>query len=315
MAIDSLKLIRHIERFTEQTPITADVFLTNFCNNKCPYCTYHRWSLDPGARYMAYEDFVRYSTRLFELGVKGIILTGGGEPTINPDFDQITKWLENNGIRYGINTNFNVFKDFSPTYLKVSLDGYDEQSYKLKRGVHAYSRVIENIKKYRENGKHKDTSFGVQIVVNDLSEIERFYEGVKGLDVDYIVYRPIESTYRCAYTDNDVQTTIPVLMKHIQSIARLDKRVVMNSKWTQLDVFPKQCSANWAQIALDEKGNVIYCCHKPYEVVGHIMDENILEKKRQFKTDISKCDVPCRLTASNLIQEYLSKPMKDDCFV
>lgn len=315
MAIDSLKLIRHIERFTEQTPITADIFLTNFCNNKCPYCTYHCWSLDPGARYMAYEDFVRYSTRLFELGVKGIILTGGGEPTINPDFDQITKWLENNGIRYGINTNFNVFKDFSPTYLKVSLDGYDEQSYKLKRGVHAYSRVIENIKKYRENGKHKDTSLGVQIVVNDLSEIERFYEGVKGLDVDYIVYRPIESTSRCTYTDNEVQTTIPVLMKHIQSIARLDKRVVMNSKWTQLDVFPKRCSANWAQIALDEKGSVIYCCHKPYEVVGHIMDENILEKKRQFKTDISKCDVPCRLTASNLIQEYLSKPMKDDCFV
>lgn len=315
MAIDSLKLIRHIERFTEQTPITADVFLTNFCNNKCPYCTYHRWSLDPGARYMAYEDFVKYSTRLFELGVKGIILTGGGEPTINPDFDQITKWLESNGIRYGINTNFNVFKDFSPTYLKVSLDGYDEQSYKLKRGVHTYSRVIENIKKYRENGKHKDTSFGVQIVVNDLSEIERFYEGVKGLDVDYIVYRPIESTYRCAYTDNDVQTTIPVLTKHIQSIARLDKRVVMNSKWTQLDVFPKQCSANWAQIALDEKGNVIYCCHKPYEIVGHIMDADILEKKRQFKTDMSKCDVPCRLTASNLIQEYLAKPMKDDCFV
>lgn len=315
MAIDSLKLIRHIERFTEQTPITADVFLTNFCNNKCPYCTYHRWSLDPGARYMAYEDFVKYSTRLFELGVKGIILTGGGEPTINPDFDQITKWLENNGIRYGINTNFNVFKDFSPTYLKVSLDGYDEQSYKLKRGVHAYSRVIENIKKYRENGKHKDTSFGVQIVVNDLSEIERFYEGVKGLDVDYIVYRPIESTYRCAYTDNDVQTTIPVLTKHIQSIARLDKRVVMNSKWTQLDVFPKQCSANWAQIALDEKGNVIYCCHKPYEIVGHIMDADILEKKRNFHTDMNKCDVPCRLTASNLIQEYLSKPMKDDCFV
>lgn len=315
MAIDSLKLIRHLERFTEQTPITADIFLTNFCNNKCPYCTYHRWSLDPGARYMACEDFVKYSTRLFELGVKGIILTGGGEPTINPDFDQITKWLENNGIRYGINTNFNVFKDFSPTYLKVSLDGYDEQSYKLKRGVHAYSRVTENIKKYRENGKHKDTSLGVQIVVNDLSEIERFYEGVKDLDVDYIVYRPIESTYRCAYTDNDVQTTIPVLMKHIQSIARLDKRVVMNSKWTQLDVFPKQCSANWAQIALDEKGNVIYCCHKPYEIVGHIMDSDILEKKRQFKTDIRKCDVPCRLTASNLIQEYLSKPMKDDCFV
>lgn len=315
MAIDSLKLIRHMERFKTQTPITADIFLTNFCNNKCPYCTYHRWSLDPGARYMSYNDFVKYATRLLELGVKGVILTGGGEPTINPDFDKITNWLESNDIRYGINTNFNVFRDPSPVYLKVSLDGYDEESYKRRRGVHAYSRVIENIKKYRSDGRHKNTSLGVQIVVNELAEIEMFYDGVKYLDVDYIVYRPIESTYRCAYSDNDVQTTVPILTKHIQSISRHDHRVVLNAKWNQLDVFPKECGANWTQISIDERGNVMYCCHKPYEIVGNIMDDDILEKKRNFHTDISKCDVPCRLTASNLIQEYLSKPMKDDCFV
>lgn len=315
MAIDSLKLIRHMDRFKTQTPITADIFLTNFCNNKCPYCTYHRWSLDPGARYMAYEDFVKYATRLLELGAKGIILTGGGEPTINPDFDKITGWLEGNGIKYGINTNFNVFRDPSPVYLKVSLDGYDEASYKRRRGVHAYSRVVENIKKYRSEGRHKDTSLGVQIVVNGLEEIERFYDGVKDLDVDYIVYRPIESTCRCAYSDNDVQTTVPILVKHIQTLSRHDNRVVLNSKWNQLDVFPERCSANWTQISIDERGNVMYCCHKPYEIVGHIMDANILEKKKNFHTDMNKCDVPCRLTASNLIQEYLSKPMKDDCFV
>jgi MoaA/NifB/PqqE/SkfB family radical SAM enzyme len=315
MAIDSLKLIRNMDNFKTKRPVTADIFLTNFCNNKCPYCTYHRWSLDPGARYMTFGEFVRYAERLISFGVKGIILTGGGEPTINPDFDKITKWLEDKGIRYGINTNFNVFKDFNPTYLKVSLDGYDECSYKCKRGVHAYSRVIENIKKYRENDAHRDTSFGVQIVVSELQEIERFYDGVKGLDVDYIVYRPIESTNRCAYTDSDIQTTVPIFMKHIQALSRQDKRVVMNAKWTQLDVFPTVCSANWAQITLDERGNVIYCCHKPYEVVGHIMDDDILEKKARFRTDISKCDVPCRLTSSNLLQEYMQKPMKDDCFV
>ena len=128
---------------------------------------------------MSYNDFVKYATRLLELGVKGVILTGGGEPTINPDFDKITNWLESNDIRYGINTNFNVFRDPSPVYLKVSLDGYDEESYKRRRGVHAYSRVIENIKKYRSDGRHKNTSLGVQIVVNELAEIEMFYDGVK----------------------------------------------------------------------------------------------------------------------------------------
>lgn len=315
MAIDSLKLIRYAERFETMEPITADIFITNYCNNKCPYCTYHRWRLDPGSRFMSYDDFVKYSTRLISLGVKGIILTGGGEPTINPDFDKITKWLELSGISYGVNTNFNVFKEPSPVYLKVSLDGYDEESYKRRRGVYAYGRVIENIKKYRENGKHKDTSLGVQIVVNEPDEIERFYDAVKSLDVDYIVYRPIESTNRCAYSDGDIQTIVPIMIKHIQTLKRSDPRVVINQKWNQLDCFPKSCSANWAQIALDERGNVLYCCQKPYEIVGHIMDADILEKKRNFHTDISKCDVPCRMTASNQIWDYVKTEMRDGCFV
>lgn len=35
------KLSNFIERVTEtQKPITADIFLTDLCNNKCKYCRY-----------------------------------------------------------------------------------------------------------------------------------------------------------------------------------------------------------------------------------------------------------------------------------
>lgn len=315
MAIDSLKLIRHLDRFKTHEPITADVFITNYCNNKCPYCTYRRWELEPGARYMHFEDFVKYTQRLLWFGVKGIILTGGGEPTLNPDFNKITEYLEKNEIDYGINTNFCEYRYFRPNYLKVSLDGYDRESYIKKRGVDRYDDVIANIKKYAENKDKSKTNLGVQMVVTDINDIEPFYNSVKDIDLDYIVYRPVESTNRCYYSDTDLKTFVPIFIKYLNSFKRKDERIVVNSKWGQLDQRFKTCVANWAQIALDECGNVIYCCHKPYEIVGHIMDDDIIEKREMFRTNMCTCDVPCRLTASNMLVEYAEQRTKDDCFI
>lgn len=315
MAIDSFKLIRNLSRFETHKPITADMFITNYCNNKCPYCTYRRWELEPGARYMKFENFVTYTNKLISLGVKGIILTGGGEPTINPDFDKITEYLERNNINYGINTNFCQYRFFKPNYLKVSLDGYDRESYIKKRGVDKYDTVIENIKKYSEAKDREKTNLGVQMVVTNINDIEPFYNSVKDIDLDYIVFRPVESTNRSYYSDVDLKTFIPVFIKHLNSFRRVDSRVVVNSKWEQLDKRFSKCHANWAQIAIDECGNVIYCCHKPYEIVGHIMDDDIMEKRAKFKTDMCTCDIPCRLTASNILVKYAEEQTKDDCFI
>ena len=100
--INGSKLMFHPERVAgDHRPITADVFLNNYCNNNCPYCVYHRWELDKGAYAMTRDEFVRYATRLKELGVLGFILTGGGEPMITPDFEAIAAWLEENHLHYG----------------------------------------------------------------------------------------------------------------------------------------------------------------------------------------------------------------------
>ena len=157
------KLLKHFD--IKKNPITADIFLTDFCNNRCPYCTYGRWEIQKKG-YMHFDDFVKYAERLTSLGVKGIILTGGGEPMLNPDFDKITKWLEENDIDYGINTNFNVLKYCKPKYLKVSLDAYDEASYFKKRGVYAYTKVCENLRKYASfiQSESKETRLGIQIL-------------------------------------------------------------------------------------------------------------------------------------------------------
>jgi len=310
------KMFAHIGRvFGEHLPITADVFLNNYCNNNCPYCTYKRWELDADARSMSYEDFIKYANRLIELGVLGIILTGGGEPTISKDFSKITEWLEQNKIHYGINTNFNKLVLIKPDYLKVSLDAYDESSYVDNRGVAKYEVVRDNIIQYSEwkSVNSPSTKLGIQMLAKNMGDVYKFYEANKSLPVDYISIRPMESTcgsyYKNLVASDAYADLLPEnIIKAINQLASLDKRVIRSFKWDLLSTQEETCTAGWAQIALNEIGEVMYCCHKPYQIVGHIMDEDILEKKNTIGTDMSTCDIPCRMTAPNaLVKRMLSE--------
>ena len=314
--ISGNKLISHLPNVIgEQKPITADVFITDFCNNKCPYCTYERYKVREG-NYTKIEDFKKYTERLLELGVQGIILTGGGEPTVNPDFDKITKYLEENEINYGINTNFNILKFIKPNYLKISLDGYDRESYSKNRGVDRYETVIENIKRYCDwkTKNNVKTNVGIQSVVVNIKDIKKFYEAHKNLPVDYIVFRPLESTGGKDFEDvynSDVSEIIGIL----KELQKLDERVKINFKWFELESKFSKCFAHWTQLAINEKGEVMYCCHKPYEIIGHILDKDIMSKHKTAKTNILKCDVPCRLTGANHFMKAFENPSGDKMFI
>lgn len=312
------KMLYYGERvFGDHRPITADIFLTNYCNNNCPYCTYRRWELEPGARAMAFEEFKAYAERLRGLGVLGMILTGGGEPTLAPDFEKITAWLEQEGIHYGINTNFNVLRLCRPDYLKVSLDGYDEDSYEEARGVRAYARVRENIRQYADwKLTHSPaTSLGVQKMVESAEDAVRFYEANKDLPVDYMVFRPMESTAGTYYLGPGPWEEKGRIIDMIKGLAEKDRRVVLNFKWELLSMRQERCTAAWAQIALNERGEVMYCCQKPYEVVGHVMDEDILEKKAAAVTNMCDCDIPCRMSGPNAAVAAMEERIKDAYFI
>lgn len=278
-------------------PVTADIFLTDYCNNACPYCAYARYG-ERNGEYMPYEKFVEYADKMWnDLGVEGFILTGGGEPTINPDFDKITAFLERSEMPYGINTNFNVYKDCNPSFLKVSLDGYDKESYKRRRGVDAYIETIENIKRFRK--EHLRTRLGLQILATNLEDVAEFYYKHRELDFDYIVFRPVESCNGEYYRDFLKYHDQRNIAGFVKKLASLDSRVVLNYKFDHIAETVSDCPAHWAQLAINQRGEVLYCCHKPQEIIGHIMDDDILMKHKTATYNVNTCDVPRRLSGPN----------------
>jgi len=275
--IDASKMLFYQERFIERKkPITAEMMLTNFCNYDCPYCRYKH-----GEGYFHYEDFVKAVRILQGLGVRGFILTGGGEPLLNPEIKEIVGWLDSEGVPYGINTNFSKYVKCNPKWLKVSLHA----------GVDL-SPVLENIKRFRR--ENRSTVLGVQVIITRHEEVREKYFQFKELDVDYISFRPIESVERL-YSEEEVRKIIAELE------AINDKKVLINYKWYMMNERFDRCYANWAVITVDWSGNVWYCCHKSEEVVGNIFLDNVVELKAKHVTDMGKCEVPCRQTANNII--------------
>ena len=249
---------------------------------------------------------------------KLVLIESLGNPLINiPDFEKIAGWLTENNFQWGINTNFNKLVKVKPNYLKVSLDAYSNESYEQLRGVAAYETVRENIKAYAAWKKENSpgTSLGIQQLVKEPEDVKRFYDANKDLDVDYMVFRPVESTAGSYYRDERKKRDAEEIKKIVSDMAMDDERVTLNFKWGLLDRQEERCTASWAQMALNEKGEVMYCCHKPYQIIGHIMDEDILAKKMAAVTDMSMCDIPCRMTAPNLEVKKMEQARKDACFI
>lgn len=87
------------------------------CNLKCPYCsvtyrdTHSRLEMD------VIKDYVE---KLMTRGLKAVILTGGGEPTAYPHFNELVQWLKyEKKLSVALITNGTLGKRLQPKTLKA----------------------------------------------------------------------------------------------------------------------------------------------------------------------------------------------------
>lgn len=85
-----------------RTVISTHVSPEGACNLKCSYCsvTYR----DTHAR-IPLDRVQRYVDDLRTRGLRAVILTGGGEPTLYPDFDELVQWIKGTGLSVALITN------------------------------------------------------------------------------------------------------------------------------------------------------------------------------------------------------------------
>lgn len=136
-----IKFWRHQEAMesyragTGRSVISTHISPEGACNLKCPYCsvtyrdTHQRIDL---------KVIQRYVHDLRSRGLKAVILTGGGEPTIYPKFNELVQWIHALGIKVALITNGTQAKRVEAktwacfSWVRLSLNVFDGWEEKIR---------------------------------------------------------------------------------------------------------------------------------------------------------------------------------------
>ena len=117
LSVPQKKLLKHSKEITDWLegkpcrPIMYEIHLTNFCSADCPWCFYS--GKHDGRRIDI--NFLMSALHMSVDFANALSWTGGGEPTLHPEFDQIVAETNILGYKQGLFTN-GVVKAAQPEF-------------------------------------------------------------------------------------------------------------------------------------------------------------------------------------------------------
>jgi Fe-coproporphyrin III synthase len=130
----------------ERLPL-ATLYLTDRCNSRCVTCDYWRH----GKADLSLADVERLLPALEQLSTE-VVLLSGGEPLMNPAWQEIAGVLRAQGLKVWLLTSgLSLVKHAHAASrllnaITVSLDGTDAATYRAIRGLDAFDNVCDGIK-------------------------------------------------------------------------------------------------------------------------------------------------------------------------
>ncbi len=149
-----------------QPPLHIRIKPTNVCCHRCRYCAYRAPELQLGKdmqqqQYIPRDKMLEIIEDIVAMGVEAVTFSGGGEPFCYPHLLETAERLAASPVRFAALTNAarlegEVAEVFarSASWLRVSMDGWDAESYARYRGVglDEFGRVIRNIERFKTFG-------------------------------------------------------------------------------------------------------------------------------------------------------------------
>ena len=130
---NTAKLLKHLNKLKvlqdggTPSPVMLHVSPCNPCNLTCSFCCFANRSM----KEMLTLEQVKKALKSFrELGTLGVEFTGGGEPTLHPQFDQMVEYAHELGYKIGVCTNGSTLKKIKTwnrfSWVRLGLYGFDE---------------------------------------------------------------------------------------------------------------------------------------------------------------------------------------------
>lgn len=107
------KLLKHLDKIKDlqdgkrPTPVMFHMSPCNPCNLTCSFCCFANRTFK---EMLTFEQMKKAIDSFVALGTKGMELTGGGEPSLHPDFGRVINYAYDKGLSIGVVTNGTTLK-------------------------------------------------------------------------------------------------------------------------------------------------------------------------------------------------------------
>jgi len=192
--------------FEQQQPVTVEVHPEYRCNYNCEWCI-DRKLRELGSNKNNTSSLSEKGVRsiinsCIKLGVKGIIVSGGGEPTLNKNTELLVQLADEAGMVIGLFTNGSLLttetiKHYIKhlSFIRFSFDEFDADNYSKTKRVpqRNYHLVLNNIKrcvteKIVTNNTRCRIGIDFILIPTNIDKMVEIYKEVKDFKVDYLQF-------------------------------------------------------------------------------------------------------------------------------
>ncbi|MGQ9653115.1 MAG: radical SAM protein [Thermodesulfobacteriota bacterium] len=264
-------------------PRMAIVYPTYVCNHNCLDCLYGEWNrshhsiMDP----RRFPDLVE---ALLSLRIKAVEFSGGGEPTLHPNFVRLVRYLANEGVEMGLLTNgtriegeiLGALVDHF-TYIRVSIDGHTKELFEEIRRPSAsagFERVVGNIRNLRlERDRVKSPlTIGAKVLLSrrNYSALVDLVRFCRDMGLDYVQFKPLRNSPQ-SLGPAEVETA-----NYILAGIRSNSPGILVYGGATGSSYPKRCWLTPIHLVIDPMGDVYPCCYYQYRadrmVIGNLFE-------------------------------------------
>lgn len=358
-AYNSDKALFHLEQIDllrkgeQPYPVHVQLIISDYCNQNCSFCAYRmeNYSSNQLFKIIDLDGTVNNNPKrmipwiklqelvgdFVQMGVKAVQLTGGGEPTVHPQFDLLCQSILDNGMNLGLVTNGLLLKPAraqilsNAAWVRVSIDCGTPESYGRIRSVppQEYNIVAKNIQYLTSLSRKVVVGVGFVVTKDNYKEIFDACQQYKSWGADNVRISAIFQNDGIGYFDSIYEE---ILEQIAQAKTLADESFAIydnfGSRHEDLELGNPDynfCPYMNFTTYIGGDQQVYTCCVNAYNdrgKIGSIKDQTFKElwdsanKKNFFSHfDAKKCERCMFNNKNKFINNLLRKPTVHDSFV
>lgn len=340
------KLFQHLDSLLAikegrtHPPVSIELDASWRCSHGCEFCHYaYTHTRGPlagkqdkpkdaidGGDLLNFDLAKNILRQVAEYGVKAVVWSGGGEPTLNPHFNDLVHCADAVGLEQGLYTHGGHIDDERAALLKstltwvyVSLDECDAEAFKATKGVNRFEAVLGGIRRLVDAPGDATITIGFMLHPKNYTQIYNMVQLGKRLGVDYVQFRPV-----VLYNQDDPGALVEDTSWINDAIPRL--RQFANDSFVIADIERFEQYANWTthtykvcrwtalSTVISPNGKVWRCTNKrehPDALLGDLSVESfatLWERSGGVCSVNASCRVMCIGTAKNITLDEIMTP-------